>query len=147
MNTSRDMFMNLYNLNPVSNNENTVFNIGDTVSNTGDTVSNTTGATVANTINTSSNTVVGGRQKRQSNPPSIDDLGDVPSNVDTENEFVKIFTGVSIIFTFQINRLETNILIMKLQEEEREAIGHDFGSMIKACTFKQRDCLNSRYDP
>ena len=35
------------------------------------------------------------RRKRQSGPPSIDDLGDVPSTVDTENEFVKTFTGVS----------------------------------------------------
>ena len=73
------------------------------VLNIGDTVSNTTGATVAN----SSNTLVGGRRKRQLNPSSIDDLGDIPSNVDTENEFVKTFTGVSIIFTFQTNMLKT----------------------------------------
>ena len=35
--------------------------------------------------------------------------------------------------------------IEKLQEEERQAIGHEFGNTIKACTFKQRDCLKSRY--
>ena len=84
--------------NEVLNTGNTVSNTGNTVTNTGNTVFNT-GNTVTNAGNTVTN-LVGGRRKRQLNPPSIDDLGDVPSSVDTENEFVKTFTGVSIISTF-----------------------------------------------
>ena len=34
--------------------------------------------------------------------------------------------------------------IMQLMDDERQAIGHEFSNMIKACTYKQRDCLNSR---
>ena len=30
-------------------------------------------------------------------------------------------------------------------EHERLTFGHKFDNMIKACTFKQRDCLDSRY--
>ena len=82
-------------------------NIGNTVSNTENTITNT-GNTVTNTGNTVTN-LVGGRRKRQLNPPSIDDLGEVPSSVDTENEFVKTFTGVSIMSTFETNLLNTTI--------------------------------------
>lgn len=42
-------------------------------------------------------------------------------------------------------KFESESNLMQLQSEERQAIGHDFSNMIKACTFKQRDCLNSRY--
>ena len=93
--------------NKVLNPGDTVSNTVNTVSNTGNTVSNT-GNTVTNTGNTVTN-LVGGRRKRQLNPPSIDDLGDVPSSVDTENEFVKTFTGVSIMCTFETNPLNTTI--------------------------------------
>ena len=97
-------------LNPgdtVSNTVNTVSNTGNAVSITGNSVTNT-GNTVSNTGNTVTNPV-SGRRKRQLNPPSIDDLGDVPSSVDTENEFVKTFTGVSIMCTFETNPLNTTI--------------------------------------
>ena len=93
--------------NIVLNNGNTVSNTGNTVTNTGNTVTNTVN-TVSNTENTVTNPV-GGRRKRQLNPPSIDDLGDVPSSVDTENEFVKTFTGVRIMCTFETNPLNTTI--------------------------------------
>ena len=93
--------------NTASNTGNTVTNTENTVSNTGNTVSNT-GNTVTNTGNTVTN-LVGGRRKRQLNTPSIDDLGDVPSKVDTKNEFVKTFTGVSIMCTFETNPLNTTI--------------------------------------
>ena len=46
---------------------------------------------------TDSNNETTQRRKREAGPPSIDDLGDVPSTVDTENQFVEIFTGVSRI--------------------------------------------------
>ena len=34
---------------------------------------------------------------------------------------------------------------IQFMEDERQTFGHKFDNMIKACTFKQRDCLDSRY--
>ena len=30
-------------------------------------------------------------------------------------------------------------------EDERVSIGHEFGNMIKGCSFKGLDCLEERY--
>ena len=57
--------------------------------------------------------------------PSSDELGAVPTRVDSENSFLKRY--------------------MEIDEEERQLIGHGFQEMIQSCTFRERDCLNSSW--
>ena len=48
----------------------------------------------------------------------------VPTYLDTEYTFLQVF--------------------MSLEEEERFLIGHNFSGLVKACTFRGRDCTEKR---
>ena len=68
-----------------------------------------------------------GRKKRsleRNAEKAFCDTCSVPSYLDTEYAFLEKY--------------------MALSKEDRVAIGHNFTDLIKECTFRGRDCLDSR---
>lgn len=58
-------------------------------------------------------------------PPTFgQDLGAVPEQIDKEYEFLSEY--------------------MSLESDQRSLIGHKFEDLVKACSFRERDCKNSR---
>ena len=67
-----------------------------------------------------------GRNKRQAQPPPLSLGGSTPDGLAVEYGFLNEYMG--------------------LNDSIRHSIGHQFGAMIKACTFQGKDCLNERYE-
>ena len=70
-----------------------------------------------------------GRKKRDTmepQPPPLTDYGgSTPDWLTTEYDFLAEY--------------------MQLNESIRHSIGHQFGALIKSCTFRGYDCTNSRF--
>ena len=99
-------------------------NINEPTTTTTSTSTTTTTTTITTTSTSTSTTNLPSRKKR-----SIDNiqegLGDTPTFLKSEYEFLDIYMG--------------------LNESVRHMIGHQFSDFIKLCTFLGSNCLNIRW--
>ena len=99
-------------------------NINEPTTTTTSTSTTTTTTTITTTSTSTSTTNLPSRKKR-----SIDNiqegLGDTPTFLKSEYEFLDVYMG--------------------LNESVRHMIGHQFSDFIKLCTFLGSNCLNIRW--